>query len=182
MTHIFKPGDRTYWIGVGWVELFDNHDKEYPLITKRFSATFTIHGQRIGSKDIVLLPINPYDPCDPNNPPEFRYPFMLNGRPVFVGNELHNLSYRKTSVVTALFLGDGKQWCGLKNTSVGELSPKNFCWPDELPQKKTTYLWAIPIYEAGLKENMSIDFKRMTKGEARKYWKAEMVPGSEVEE
>ena len=186
MAYIFKPGDKAYWIGVGWIELVDNPENDsylYPLFSKDSYAAFTAEGKKYArGGDIVLLPLNPYDPFDPNNPPEFRYPFMLNGRPVFEGSELHHLGYGKTSVVTALFFGDGKQWCGLKNTSVGELSPKNFCWPDSLPKKKTTYLWAVPMYERTAMESLVINFIRMTKEEAGKYWKAEMVPGSEEEE
>ena len=182
MTHIFKPGDKAYWVGVGWVELFDNHDKEYPLISNRFSATFTIHGQRSSSKDIILLPLNPYDPTDPLNPQEFRYPFMLNGKPVFAGSELHHLGYRKTSVVTALFLEDGKQWCGLKHTSVGELSPKNFCWPDEIPAKKKVAKWAYPVI--GMPGVIRIEFTdEMTQEEAQKKYGSFlfMIPGTERE-
>ena len=144
MTHIFKPGDRAYWFEERkWITLQENNDETYPI--KCSTGTFTLDGRYVDKSAIDLLPLNPYDPCDPNNPPEFRYPFMLNGKPVFEGSELHHLGYRKTSVVTALFLEDDKQWCGLKNTSVGELSPKNFCWPDEIPAKKKVAKWAYPV-------------------------------------
>ena len=84
-------------------------------------------------------------------------------------------------MVTALFLEDGKQWCGLKNTSVGELSPKNFCWPDEIPAKKKVAKWAYPI---GINGKTTVGFtEEMTQEEARKDYGlgAQMIPGTERE-
>ena len=187
MTHIFKPGDRAYWlVKEKWIELVENTEKDsylYPLFNKDFYATFTAEGRRNAKgRDISLLPLNPYDPCDPLNPPEFCYPFMLNGKPVFAGSELHHLGYRKTSVVTALFLEDGKQWCGLKNTSVGELSPKNFCWPDEIPAKKKVAKWAYLII--GISGVNTVGFtEEMTEEEARRAYGSSirMIPGTERE-
>ena len=186
MTHIFKPGDRAYWVKNGWIDLIENPERDsslYPLRDKESRGTFTVEGQRHArGGDIVLLPINPYDPTDPLNPQEFRYPFMLNGKPVFAGSELHHLGYRKTSVVTALFLGDGKQWCGLKHTSVGELSPKNFCWPDEIPAKKKVAKWAYLII--GIPGVNTVGFtEEMTQEEARRAYGSSirMIPGTERE-
>lgn len=186
MTHIFKPGDKAYWVKNGWIDLIENPERDsslYPLRDKESRGTFTVEGQRHArGGDIVLLPLNPYDPTDPLNPQEFRYPFMLNGKPVFAGSELHHLGYRKTSVVTALFLEDGKQWCGLKNTSVGELSPKNFCWPDEIPAKKKVAKWAYPVI--GMPGVIRIEFTdEMTKEEAQKKFGSFlfMIPGTERE-
>ena len=184
MTHIFKPGDRAYWLmEKRWIELLEgsNHPS-YPLEERSSHLSFTADGRGIVGEPIVLLPLNPYDPTDPLNPQEFRYPFMLNGKPVFAGSELHHLGYRKTSVVTALFLDDGKQWCGLKNTSVGELSPKNFCWPDEIPAKKKVAKWAYPVI--GMPGVIRIEFTdEMTKEEAEKKFGSFlfMVPGTEGE-
>ena len=187
MTHIFKPGDRAYWIGVGWVELFESHDKGYPLISKRFSATFTIHGQRIGSKDIILLPLNPYDPCDPNNPPEFRndrndWSFMLNGRPVFEGDILYHFKCQKKAFVTRLSLHSGKVWCGIKVYCDLELTPENFCWPDEIVIKKKVAKWAYPTL--GTPGEVRIGFTdEMTQEEAQKKFGSFlfMIPGTERE-
>ena len=183
MKHNFKLGDRAYWLmEKRWIELLEgsNHPS-YPLEERSSHLSFTADGRGIVGEPIVLLPLNPYDPTDPLNPQEFRYPFMLNGKPVFAGSELHHLGYRKTSVVTALFLGDGKQWCGLKHTSVGELSPKNFCWPDEIPAKKKVAKWAYPI---GIKGITTVEFtEEMTKEEAVKIYGsgAQMIPGTERE-
>ena len=186
MEHIFKPGDKAYWVKNGWIDLIENPERDsslYPLRDKESRGTFTVEGQRHArGGDIVLLPLNHYDPTDPLNPQEFRYPFMLNGKPVFEGSELHHLGYRKTSVVTALFLGDGKQWCGLKNTSVGELSPKNFCWPDEIPAKKKVAKWAYPTI--GVSGRLTVYFtEEITEEEARKVCgsSVEMIPGTERE-
>ena len=188
MTHIFKPGDRAYWlVKEKWIELVENTEKDsylYPLFNKDFYATFTAEGRRnVKGGDISLLPINPYDPTDPLNPPEFKWPFFLNGRPVGIGDELILKHNQESLWVTSLIYGkDVPKVCGNPSFGYFLLTPENFCWPDEVPKKKTTYLWAIPMYEAGLKENMSIGFKRMTKEEAEKYWKAEIVPGSEEKE
>lgn len=186
MKHNFKPGDRAYWLARNrWVELekaADCNPDEYVIQVKGHGFSFTSDGKKfLEDETVALLPLNPYDPADPNNPQEFHWPFMLNGKPVFEGSELHHLGYRKTSVVTALFLGDGKQWCGLKNTSVGELSPKNFCWPDEIPAKKKVAKWAYPI---GIKGITTVEFtEEMTKEEAVKIYGsgAQMIPGTERE-
>ena len=186
MKHIFKPGDRAYWLRTNqWVELVEASDykpKEFTIQTKDRGISFTAEGKNfLGDETVSLLPINPYDPIDPNNSPEFRYPFMLNGKPVFAGSELHHLGYRKTSVVTALFLDDSKQWCGLKHTSVGELSPKNFCWPDEIPVRKKVAKWAYPI---GIKGITTVEFtEEMTEEEARKGYgtSVQMIPDTERE-
>ena len=183
MTHVFKPGDRAYWFEKNiWLTLTENGAGSHPLRAEDRRIIFTVDGRYAVDRDIVLLPLNPYDPCDPNNPPEFRYPFMLNGKPVFEGSELHHLGYRKTSVVGALFFGDGKQWCGLKHTSVGELSPKNFCWPDEIPAKKKVAKWAYPVI--GMPGPLTVGFtEEMTEEEARKLYgsKVQMIPGTERE-
>ena len=183
MAHVFKPGDRAYWFEKNiWLTLTENVAGSHPLRAEDRRIIFTVDGRYAVDRDIVLLPLNPYDPCDPLNPQEFRYPFMLNGKPVFAGSELHHLGYRKTSVVTALFLEDGKQWCGLKNTSVGELSPKNFCWPDEIPGKKKVAKWAYLII--GIPGVNTVGFtEEMTQEEARRAYGSSirMIPGTERE-
>ncbi len=68
MAYIFKPGDKAYWIGVGWIELVDNPENDsylYPLFSKDSYAAFTAEGKKYArGGDIVLLPLNPYDPVE----------------------------------------------------------------------------------------------------------------------
>ncbi len=176
MTHIFKPGDRAYWFEERkWITLQENDDATYPI--KCSTGTFTLDGRYVDKSAIDLLPLNPYDPCDPNNPPEFRYPFFLNGRPVRVGDELNVIGFIKPHTVIALSIEGDKCLCSVTDCSPLELSYKYFSWPLEPVKKKTTYLWAIPV--AGMPGEITIEFKRMTAQEAEKYWK---VPGSEQEE
>ena len=187
MTHIFKPGNKAYWVGVGWVELFDNHDKEYPLISNRFSATFTTHGQRSSSKDIILLPLNPYDPTDPNNPPEFKsdWPFMLRGRRLEVGMEMRGIFDDATLPVkiTALTLLESDYcitcyWDG----QVGNIHPNNLRFPDEVVTKKKVAKWAYPTI--GVSGRLTVYFtEEITEEEARKVCgsSVEMIPGTERE-
>ena len=178
MTHIFKPGDRAYWVKHRqWVTLKEYTNRDYPLTIEEGEGGFTLDGRFICGGDIVLLPINPYDPTDPNNPPEFRYPFFLNGRPVRVGDELNVIGFIKPHTVIALSIESDKCLCSVTDCSPLELSYKYFSWPLEPVKKKTTYLWAIPV--AGMPGEITIEFKRMTAQEAEKYWK---VPGSEQEE
>ena len=176
MAHIFKPGDRAYWVEERkWITLQENNDATYPI--KCSTGTFTLDGRYVDKSAIALLPLNPYDPCDPNNPPEFRYPFFLNGRPVRVGDELNVIGFIKPHTVIALSIESDKCLCSVTDCSPLELSYKYFSWPLEPVKKKTTYLWAIPV--AGMPGEITIEFKRMTAQEAEKYWK---VPGSEQEE
>ena len=65
MEHIFKPGDKAYWIENGWIELDENPDEEYPLVAKRFCMTFTADGRWVADKDIVLLPPQSLRPLRP---------------------------------------------------------------------------------------------------------------------
>ena len=110
----------------------------------------------------ALLPINPYDLTDPNNPPEFKWPFFLNGRPVGIGDELTLKHNQERLWVTSLIYGkDVPKVCGNPSFGYFLLTPENFCWPEEVPKKKTTDLWAIPMYEAGLKENMSMPLVKL---------------------
>ena len=86
MKHIFKPGDRAYFPARNkWVTLKD-------ASTKKIQNLLEIEGENFYvDPTFMISPVNIFDPCDPNNPPEFRYPFMLNGKPVFAGSELHHL-------------------------------------------------------------------------------------------
>ena len=179
MAHIFKPGDRAYWVEERkWITLQENNDATYPI--KCSTRTFTLDGRYVDKSAIDLLPLNPYDPCDPNNPPEFRYPFFLNGRPVRVGDELNVIGFIKPHTVIALSIESDKCLCSVTDCSPLELSYKYFSWPLEPVKKKTTYLWAIPVF--GISGSMTVDFKRMTQEEGERYWKAKIVPDSEKEE
>ena len=66
MTHVFKPGDKAYWVKNGWIDLIENPERDsslYPLRDKESRGTFTVEGQRHArGGDIVLLPINPTIP------------------------------------------------------------------------------------------------------------------------
>ena len=181
MAHIFKPGDRAYWVKHRqWVTLKEFTHRDYPLKTEEGEGGFTLDGRFICGGDIVLLPINPYDPTDPNNPPEFRYPFFLNGRPVRVGDELNVIGVIKPHTVIALSIESDKCLCSVTDCSPLELSYKYFSWPLEPVKKKTTYLWAIPVF--GIPGSVTVDFKRMTQEEGEKVWGAKIVPDSEQEE
>ena len=106
---------------------------------------------------------------------------MLNGRPVKVGDELHNIGFGKTSAVVTLYLEDDRQWCRMRDRSEGELSPKYFCWPDERPKKKVAK-WAYPII--GMPGAIRIEFTdEMTKEEAEEKYGSfvQMIPGTERE-
>ena len=46
--------------------------------------------------------------------------------------------------------------------------------------RKTTYLWAIPVF--GIPGSVTVDFKRMTQEEGEKVWGAKIVPDSEKED
>ena len=181
MTHIFKPGDRAYWLRhARWIYLIRNRnfpESGYSLEDQETHTYFTSEGKLAECNPPELLPLNPYDPTDPLNPPEFRYPFFLNGRPVRVGDELNVIGFIKPHTVIALSIEGDKCLCSVTDCSPLELSYKYFSWPLEPVKKKTTYLWAIPV--AGMPGEITIEFKRMTAQEAEKYWK---VPGSEQEE
>ena len=139
MTHIFKPGDRAYSLRtLRWVDLVENRNDIkalYPLKEKDSDETYTQDG-RYNKMQVVpcLIPLNPYDPTDPLNPPEFRYPFVLNGRPVRIGDQLKFVITKDISVL-ALSLEGGERFIYSIGTRIS-LNSADLCWPDELPQKK----------------------------------------------
>ena len=185
MAHIFKPGDKAYWIGVGWRELIENHAGDsslYPLRSKDSLVTFTADGRRYArGGDVVLLPINPYDPNDPKNPPESRYPFMLNGRPVKIWDALYLLGFKETAKVVSLSIDGDRKFCKVTGFSPMEFSEENFRWPNEPPKKKVAK-WAYPVI--GMPGVIRIEFTdEMTKEEARKGYgtSVQMIPGTERE-
>ena len=192
MAHIFKPGDKAYWIGVGWRELIENHEGDsslYPLRSKDSLVTFTADGRRYArGGDVVLLPINPYDPNDPKNPPEFRYPFMLNGRPVKVGDEV---IYKRNGEpvdgqVYGLGISEGRPWAVIHYNSCSSATlgfdSGHLCWPDELPVKKKVAKWAHLVI--GIPGTITVGFtEEMTQEEARRAYGSSirMIPGTERE-
>ena len=190
MTHIFKPGDRAYWRGEGWIELVENLERDsslYPLRERASVATFTAEGRKYAKGgNIVLFPLNPYDPMDPNNPQEFRNPFVHEGRIVKYGDQM--LDKRTGKIVGSVsYLVVAHNGASMRIFNAGvtheiSIGNPNFTFADSISKKEKTYLWAVPMYERTAMESLVINFIRMTKEEAGKYWKAEMVPGSEEEE
>lgn len=184
MTHVFNPGDLAYsLIKNKWVQLSKNNNPSIFNLSLRDEDSDNLYmddGKVRLYDHPILLPLNPYDPTDPLNPPEFRYPFFLNGRPVRVGDELNVIGFIKPHTVIALSIESDKCLCSVTDCSPLELSYKYFSWPLEPFKKKTTYLWAIPVF--GISGSMTVDFKRMTQEEGERYWKAKIVPDSEKED
>ena len=186
MAHIFKPGDKAYWLmEKRWIELLEgsNHPS-YPLEERSSHLSFTADGRGIVGEPIVLLPLNPYDPADPNNPPEFRYPFMLNGRPVRIGDKLACRPLGNTIVqVKSLKLGSFMDTFSVSEPGTDCYFPSDeFCWPDELPVKKKVAKWAYPTI--GVSGRLTVYFtEEITEEEARKVCgsSVEMIPGTERE-
>ena len=192
MTHIFKPGNKAYWVKNGWIDLIENPERDsslYPLRDKESRGTFTVEGQRHArGGDIVLLPINPYDPTDPLNPPEFRseWPFLLRGRRLEIGMEI--FVETESGIVPARIMTLQLSRSGV---SVGARRPdgtSSVVWspvilfPDELPVKKKVAKWAYPII--GIPGTITVGFtEEMTLGEARKAYGSgvQMIPGTERE-
>ena len=188
MAHIFKPGDKAYWIGAGWIELDENPDEEYPLVAKRFCMTFTADGRWVADKDIVLLPLNPYDPADPNNPPGFRreWPFLLRGRSLEIGMEI--LVETESGIVPARIMALQLSRSGVSVEARHTDGTSSVVWspvilfPDEVPSKKKVAKWVYLII--GIPGVNTVGFtEEMTEEEARKLYgsKVQMIPGTERE-
>ena len=201
MAHIFKPGDRAYWLmEKRWVELEknpgDDEDGLYPLVStedKMFCTEdrfcFTEDGRpHERDKWPVLLPLNPYDPADPNNPPEFwsEWSFLLRGRRLEIGMEI--LVQAESGIVPARIMTLQLSRSGV---SVGARHPdgtSSVVWspvilfPDELPVKKKVAKWAYPTI--GVSGRLTVYFtEEITEEEARKVCgsSVEMIPGTERE-
>ena len=190
--YIFKPGDRAYWMGFGWIKLVENTEKyssPYLLRDKASSETFTADGRRYArGGDIVLLPLNPYDPCDPNNPMEFKsdWPFILRGRRLEIGVEIlirgesgivparvQSLLLARSGVSVGVRYSDGRS---------AEVWSPVILFPDEVPSKKKVAKWVYPII--GMPGPLTVGFtEEMTEEEARKLYgsKVQMIPGTERE-
>ena len=193
--HIFKPGDKAYWIWKEqWVELEENPINKVKIfpIREKGGEIFMEDGKaNYCDKNPSLLPFNPFDLEDPNNPAEFRsdWPFMLNGRPVKIGDELMFLKEVQKpapGIVYALEIRREDFLVYLSNTPIGDvvrsLNDDEICWPDELPQKKKVAKWAYPI--VGIPGSSTVGFtEEMTEDEARKAYGAsvQMIPGTERE-
>ena len=185
--HIFKPGDRAYSLRtLRWVDLAENSKDIkgfYPLKEKDSDETYMQDGRYDKMQGAsCLIPVNPYDPTDPNNPPEFRYPFMLSGRPVKVGDVLYLPDIRKSGRVLSLAIDGVRKFCTVRNSQPLELSDENFRWPDELSGKKKVARWAYLII--GIPGPVTVGFtEEMTEEEARKGYGSsiQMIPGTERE-
>ena len=186
MTHIFKPGDRAYWVKHNqWVTLKEYTHRDYPLTIEEGEGSFTLDGRYICGGDIVLLPINPYDPTDPNNPPEFRNPFLHEGRLVKIGDDMANK-------ITGRYLGEvfkmmveppSRSYLSQKEDHIYRRTKRGKYVGGRKQRPHLfglSYLWAIPVF--GISGSMTVDFKRMTQEEGERYWKAKIVPDSEQEE
>ena len=192
MTHIFKPGNKAYWVKNGWIDLIENPERDsslYPLRDKESRGTFTVEGQRHArGGDIVLLPINPYDPTDPLNPPEFRseWPFLLRGRRLEIGMEI--LVETESGIVPARIMTLQLSRSGVSvgarhtdGTSSVVWSPV-ILFPDEVPSKKKVAKWAYPTI--GVSGRLTVYFtEEITEEEARKVCGSsiQMIPGTERE-
>ena len=177
--HKWKVGDEAFSIRDGWVVLTESTDKCYPL--QGGKLTLTLEG-RVHRHDSFpsLLDHNPFDPNDPKNPPEFRYPFMLNGRPVKIGDRLKFKVAEDISVV-ALSIEEEKPFVYRKGTRV-PLNSAYLCWPDELPVKKKVAKWVY--VGVGIEGNLvGFSQEEMTKEEAVKRYgsNVRMIPGTERE-
>ena len=182
MAHIFKPGDRAYFPAKNkWVTLRNASTSRLPNLLEIEEDGIYV------DPTYMLSPINISDPCDPNNPPEFRYPFMLNGRPVKVGDEV---IYKRNGEpvdgqVYVLGISEGRPWAVIHYNSCSSATlgfdSGHLCWPDEPPKKKVAK-WAYPVI--GMPGVIRIEFTdEMTKEEARKGYgtSVQMIPGTERE-
>lgn len=182
MKHIFKPGDRAYWLEENiWLTLTENVAGSHPLRAEDRRIIFTVDGRYAVDRDIVLLPLNPYDPCDPNNPPEFRNPFIHEGRVAKIGDQMFNRRAGEIVGRVSFLLvdQDGAHMQILVGAATHEfrVGNPNYTFADS--RRKKTYLWAYPAYD--IPGSVTIELKRMTKEEGEKTWGAKIVPGSEEE-
>ena len=189
MTHVFNPGDLAYsLIKNKWVQLSKNNNPSIFNLSLRDEDSDNLYmddGKVRLYDHPILLPLNPYDPTDPNNPPEFRNPFLHEGRLVKIGDDMANK-------ITGRYLGEVFKMMveppsrsylfivGPNGGNTWEVGNKDLTFSDSLPKKKITYLWAIPVF--GIPGSVTVDFKRMTQEEGEKVWGAKIVPDSEKEE
>ncbi len=189
MAHIFKPGDRAYWFEKNiWLTLTENVAGSHPLRAEDRRIIFTVDGRYAVDRDIVLLPLNPYDPTDPLNPPEFRseWPFLLRGRRLEIGMEIlvETVSGIVPARIMTLQLSRSGVSVGARHTdgtSSVVWSPV-ILFPDEVPSKKKVAKWVYLII--GIPGVNTVGFtEEMTEEEARKGYgtSVQMIPGTERE-
>ena len=192
MTHIFKPGDKAYWLRhTRWIYLIRNRDfpeSNYPLEDQETHTYFTLEGKLAECNTPELLPINPYNISDPNNPLEFKsdWPFILRGRRLEIGMEI--LVETESGIVSARIMTLQLSRSGV---SVGARHPdgtSSVVWspvilfPDEVPSKKKAAKWAYLII--GIPGPVTVGFtEEMTEEEARKGYgtSVQMIPGTDRE-
>ena len=182
----WKAGDEAFALGCGWVILGEGDTQKYPLEYNGFSITED--GKRYEHDSYpALLDHNPFDKSDPKNPPAhgMEWPFVLNGRPVKIGDELvSTLKGRNTlGKVHRLILEFDCVAMDMDAVHFRHrINPEYFCWPDELPAKKKVAKWAYPII--GIPGTITIGFtEEMTEEEARKAYGSgvQLIPGTERE-
>ena len=181
MAHIFKPGDKVYFHARNkWVTLKDASTTMIPNLLE-------LEGEGIYiDPTFAISLINPFDISDPNNPPEFRWPFFLNGRPVGIGDELILKQSQESLWVTSLIYGkDNTRVCGNPSFGYFVLIPENFYWPDELPVKKKVADW-VYTYTRYWGEVWVEFAKGLTEEEVNRLHGAsgvtiKMIPGTERE-
>ena len=113
-----------------------------------------------------------------------RWPFMLNGRPVKIGDKLvWKVPGNPIIQVKSLKLESSIDSFSVYESGADCYFPSDeFCWPDELPVKKKVAKWAYPI--CGIPGIITVGFtEEMTLGEARKAYGSgvQMIPGTERE-
>ena len=182
----FKAGDKVFFPKVGWTVLEDTESEPYSLAIASGIETFTKEGKHYeGDAFPYIFDHNPFDPNDPKNIPAHgtEWPFLLRGRRMDIGMEI--LVQDESGIVQARIMTLQLSRSGISVGARHHDGTSSVVWspvvlfPDELPQKKTTYLFAIPGYDVlGL---FTVDFKRMTKEEGEKYAGAKIVPGTEEE-
>lgn len=189
--YIFNPGDRAYWLRhTRWIYLIRNHDfpeSNYPLEDQETHTYFTLEGKLAECNTPELLPLNPYNISDPNNPLEFKsdWPFILRGRRLEIGMEI--LVQTESGIVPARIMTLQLSRSGISvgarhadRTSSVVWSPV-ILFPDELPNKKKVAQWAYPI---GINGKTTVGFtEEMTQEEARRAYGSSirMIPGTERE-
>ena len=196
MEHIFKPGDKAYWLRhTRWIYLIRNHDfpeSNYPLEDQETHTYFTLEGKLAECNTPELLPINPYNISDPNNPLEFKsdWPFILRGRRLEIGMEI--LVQTESGIVPARIMTLQLSRSGISvgarhadRTSSVVWSPV-ILFPDEVPSKKKVAKWVYPCIidtENGINKIGVCFSDEMTEAEATQTLGEgiKMLPGTERE-
>lgn len=187
MAHIFKPGDVVFSIFHGWIVLELNKEARVYKLAYKY-ATFTEEGKyREDDPYPILLDYNPYDPSDPNNPPEFKndWPFMLRGRKLKVGMQMYGKFDGGTFPIRieSLDLRESN-YCVICSSleHVMSIHQTNLLFPDEISVKNKVALWA---FHDSYSEDKTIRFskKKVTEEVAKRTWGKDvvMVPGTEEE-